>query len=151
MKFDVQINNLAQLQEAFMRAPLIAEGTLQEAILQCPEILASFTVPPIVPYRTGQLAETFFSQISGLIATWGPTVNYAAAVEFGTGPHVILPVNKKALYWRGAKHPVRKVNHPGSAANPYMERIVMNAVEPINALFVEALQVIVENIAAGGL
>ena len=39
-------------------------------------------------------------------------VNYAAAVEYGTSPHVIKPVNKKALFWPGARHPVAQVNHP---------------------------------------
>jgi hypothetical protein len=29
-------------------------------------------------------------------------------------PHKIIPKNKKALYWKGASHPVRSVNHPGS-------------------------------------
>ena len=80
MQFSVKINNLSELQAAFARAPLIAEGVLQQAILQTPEILASFTVPPIVPYKTGQLSETFFSTVSGLMATWGPTVNYAAVL-----------------------------------------------------------------------
>ena len=35
-----------------------------------------------------------------------------------------IPKDKKALYWPGAAHPVRKVNHPGSKANDFMGRIV---------------------------
>ena len=151
MNFQVKISNLAEITAAFERAPLIAEGTLQEAILTVPEILASVTVSPTVPYKTGQLQQTFFSRITGLTAFWGPTVNYAAAVEFGTAPHVIYPKNAKALYWNGAKHPVKKVNHPGSAPNPYMERIITQATEPVNALFVEAVNVILKNITAVGL
>jgi Phage virion morphogenesis family len=34
--------------------------------------------------------------------------------HFGTKPHIIRPRTKKALYWIGAKHPVAKVNHPGT-------------------------------------
>lgn len=37
-------------------------------------------------------------------------------LEHGTRPHVIEPKNKQALYWEGARHPVRKVNHPGTPA-----------------------------------
>ena len=151
MQFSVKIDNLQALTDAFMRGPAIAEGTLEQAILQVPEILAAYTIPPIVPYKTGQLSMTFFSTVSNLTATWGPTVHYAADVEFGTGPHVILPVNKKALYWRGASHPVKKVNHPGTAPNPYMERIITEATAPINALFVEALRIILENLATVGI
>lgn len=41
-------------------------------------------------------------------------VEYGAFLEEGTAPHIIRPVNKKALYWRGAEHPVKLVHHPGT-------------------------------------
>jgi len=46
--------------------------------------------------------------------------HHAIGLERGNPPHVILPKNKKALYWEGAAHPVRKVNHPGNPAYPFM-------------------------------
>jgi hypothetical protein len=52
---------------------------------------------------------------------WGSfAVKYALWVEQGTGEHVILPVNKKALFWPGADHPVRMVFHPGTKARPFL-------------------------------
>lgn len=52
---------------------------------------------------------------------WGSfSTKYARWVEEGTGPHVILPRNKKALFWKGADHPVRMVNHPGTKPRPYL-------------------------------
>jgi hypothetical protein len=50
----------------------------------------------------------------------GTNVNYAADVEGGTDPHVIVPKNGKALYWPGARHPVARVNHPGTRAQPFL-------------------------------
>lgn len=50
----------------------------------------------------------------------GTNVEYAPDVEYGTGPHEIRPVNAKALFWRGAAHPVKVVHHPGTAPRPYM-------------------------------
>ena len=41
-------------------------------------------------------------------------------VEEGTRPHTIRARGKKALYWKGAKHPVKSVRHPGSKAKPYL-------------------------------
>lgn len=41
-------------------------------------------------------------------------MEYGIWLEKGSGPHEIRPVHKKALYWHGAKHPVKKVMHPGS-------------------------------------
>ena len=43
-------------------------------------------------------------------------------VEFGTLPHTITPRNKKALNWKGASHPVKKVNHPGTRPNNFIRR-----------------------------
>ncbi|MFI0406585.1 hypothetical protein [Actinomadura sp. 3N508] len=40
----------------------------------------------------------------------------AAAVEFGVRPHIIRAAPGQALWWAGAAHPVRQVNHPGSPA-----------------------------------
>jgi len=41
-------------------------------------------------------------------------MEYGIWLEKGTRPHEIKPKDKKALFWRGAKHPVKKVMHPGS-------------------------------------
>lgn len=48
-------------------------------------------------------------------------VKYGAFLEEGTPPHIIRPKNKKALYWKGAAHPVKQVNHPGTKAYPILE------------------------------
>jgi phage gpG-like protein len=44
---------------------------------------------------------------------------YAAFHQFGTRPYVIRPKKKKYLFWAGAKHPVKKVNHPGLPPRPF--------------------------------
>jgi phage gpG-like protein len=55
-----------------------------------------------------------------LLQAGGGAVPYAAVHQFGGKPHVIIPNKKKALYWEGAAHPVKRVNHPGVPARPYM-------------------------------
>ena len=75
----------------------------------------------LVPKRTGRLAESLRAEVHDKVLRVGSLdVNYATDVEFGTSPHVILPRNKKALHWPGADHPVAKVNHPGTHAQPYL-------------------------------
>lgn len=69
-------------------------------------------------------------------------------VEFGTKPHVILPKNKLALYWPGAQHPVKKVNHPGSKGQDYMGKIVQLSQDEINAEFGKALERITAALAS---
>lgn len=76
------------------------------------------------PVDTGRLRSSIVSRAEGsgrsVGYVIGTNVNYAAAVEYGTSPHVITPKNKRALYWPGAAHPVAKVNHPGTAAQPFL-------------------------------
>lgn len=47
-------------------------------------------------------------------------VKYAIFVEKGTKAHIIKAKNKKFLYWQGASHPVKQVNHPGSKEKPFL-------------------------------
>lgn len=49
------------------------------------------------------------------------TKEYAEAVEFGTAPHIIRPVNGKALKFKADGKTIfaKKVNHPGTRAQPY--------------------------------
>lgn len=147
MRFYVTINGLAEMRASLASSPVAMVNALQQAILMTPEILAAYTVPPNVPYKTGQLSETFFPKVDGLVSVWKPTVDYAMAVEFGTAPHVILPKKGKALMWDGAKHPVRKVNHPGTAPNPYMERIRDAATPAINEAFRAQVKIALQGIS----
>jgi hypothetical protein len=41
---------------------------------------------------------------------------HALIVEKGSGPHIIEPSGKQALWWPGAAHPVGRVHHPGTPA-----------------------------------
>lgn len=76
------------------------------------------------PVDTGRLRSSIVSRAEGggrsLGYAVGSNVSYAAAVEYGTSPHVIKPKYKQALYWPGAAHPVAQVNHPGTAAQPFL-------------------------------
>ena len=71
---------------------------------------------------TRHLTRNVATQMGDLEATIHTSnVKYAVIVEKGSKAHVIRPKNKKALYWEGAKRPVKLVNHPGSKAKPYLE------------------------------
>lgn len=63
----------------------------------------------------------------------------AAIHQFGkrTRPHVIRPKNKKALFWAGASHPARAVQHPGSDI-PARRMIGLGATD--RALILDKLQ-----------
>lgn len=58
--------------------------------------------------------------LRGIRASVGSNVSYAEIIHKGSRPHVILPRNKQALFWKGARHPVRRVQHPGTKPNQFM-------------------------------
>lgn len=75
------------------------------------------------PVRTGDLRGdiTVFPKKKGEVSVGNSAlIDYAKYVYYGTKPHMIAPKKKKAL-----KTPFgvfKKVQHPGTKANPYLER-----------------------------
>lgn len=55
--------------------------------------------------------------------------DYAMPVHEGSGRHVIKPRDKRALWWPGAAHPVKSVNHPGNKPNRFMVRAAQRALQ----------------------
>jgi len=76
------------------------------------------------PVKQGTLRRSIVGRVEagGDRGVVGTNVRYARAVHDGTRAHTIRPSTKKALYWKGARHPVKSVRHPGSKANPFIKR-----------------------------
>ena len=71
--------------------------------------------------KTGHLRRGITTDVGNMEVTVNTSnIKYARLVEEGTRPHTIRARGKKALYWKGAKHPIKSVNHPGSKAKPYL-------------------------------
>ena len=83
----------------------------------------------LAPYATGNLEkdiQVWDDNISNLEIEIGNSklAPYAIFVHEGTKPHEIRPKNKQALKTPfGAR---KKVNHPGTKANPYLKKAVDN-------------------------
>lgn len=54
-----------------------------------------------------------------------------AYLDTGTKAHTIRARHKKALYWKGAAHPVRSVRHPGTKAQ-YLTKRVQSKVDALS-------------------
>lgn len=84
------------------------------------------------PHRdTGEYARSFRTErtrIAGMAAV--QVVNdspHSVYLEYGTRPHVIEARNKQALSWPGARHPVKRVQHPGTPALHILRRALRAA------------------------
>ncbi|AYO30807.1 hypothetical protein D2962_09465 [Biomaibacter acetigenes] len=68
--------------------------------------------------RTGHARQSIHSDVerngNKFILYLSHGMEYSGYLESGTPPHIIRPNRKKALYWQGAKHPVKLVHHPGT-------------------------------------
>jgi HK97 gp10 family phage protein len=167
--FEVKIENLNELKEALRSYPKISEPILQKAVEYTGAILAKYTEKNNpVPFRTGRLLQSFSYSTGRLTGKWGPRVYYAPFVEFGTRPHLIMPRNAKVLAWetsgggkyvtsasgksyykagKGTMHFAAYVNHPGTKAQPFMEKIVERSIGDINKVFRQALDLINKKVA----
>lgn len=76
------------------------------------------------PYRTGDLrASLTVQELDAETVAMGTNLEYAIFVHQGTGLYGpfrrrITPVRKKALYWPGARHPVKSV--AGQRPQPFL-------------------------------
>lgn len=71
--------------------------------------------------KTGHLRQGIATDVGNLeVTVHTSNIKYARMVEEGTRPHTIKARGKRALYWKGARHPIKSVKHPGSKAKPYL-------------------------------
>lgn len=72
------------------------------------------------------------------------TAPYARFVHDGTPAHTIRPRAKKALFWPGAAHPMRAVEHPGYKGNPFMTNALDARAPEVAGLIGAALAAVAE-------
>lgn len=77
-------------------------------------------------------------------------IAYALPVHEGQKPHdiIIKPNTKKALFRKGAEHPIRravKVHHPWTKANPFFTRALEKSQSRIQKRFSEIIDTLANN------
>ncbi|HEV7216691.1 MAG TPA: HK97 gp10 family phage protein [Chloroflexota bacterium] len=79
------------------------------------------------PVRSGKLRASIVARDNGANGYGFYGVRYGKLVVHGTRPHVILPRTKRALFWPGAGHPLRRVQHPGTKPSSFPARAVQRS------------------------
>lgn len=121
-----------------LQARLSAIAKAPKEMLREVGITAVADAKRIVPRQTGNLGRTIrigsMSDTHVEVKAGGQlSVGYAAAVEFGSKPHVIRPKLGKVLAWGGPRtlggrlrsggrptHFAKVVNHPGTKPKPFL-------------------------------
>lgn len=151
MSLTLQIEGLDQFKADVEKGASGVKEEVQKAMVNSVNTVKN-TAQDNVAYKTGTLRRSIYTDIqnSGITGIVGQDTNmasYGPGVEFGTAPHVILPVNKKALFWKGALNPYRSVHHPGTKANPFMGPALENSLDKIQQFFEDAMQRIIDIMA----
>ncbi len=137
MAFIIRIEGLDRMKAAVRRSPQDVHNGLTKAIKTSVNLIRPVMASE-TPVDTGALRKNIYARSSGLKGEVGPSTTitpYAIYVHEGTKAHTIRPRTKKALYWAGAKHPVKMVRHPGTKANPFVERTYNKTKQPVIAIF----------------
>lgn len=146
--FDIKVENLNEIREMFKKAPRVANKELQKATKNAGALIKRTEVKE-APHKTGNLQRSIQLRYRPIVTEIYPTADYAMAVHEGTRPHTITPTRKKVLRFKGSNGQwvfTKKVNHPGTKANPFVKRTAKKVTPGINLIFKKALINIVNNI-----
>lgn len=119
------VKGLDELMRNFDKFSKAAQGRTVSTAVQAGALLIENGAKAKAAYLTGTLRRDIHTEMeketpTEATALVGTNLEYAPHVEFGTKAHDILPKNKRALYWPGARHPVKKVRHPGTSPQPFL-------------------------------
>lgn len=131
--------DIYQLADALRQSSENSEVNTQEVLVRSATYIKQ-DMESRAPVDTGKLRQSISIQVDSKRVIIGPHTDYAGYVEFGTKPHVIRAKNKKSLMFiaGGKKVFVKKVNHPGTKAQPYVRPAFEDWVDSLGALAAEA-------------
>lgn len=119
--FRIEIQGMKELNFAFKNYPKISEPIMQKAVEATGAIFGKNTLKDNpVPWRTGNLLQSFRFKTGRLMARWFPTAYYAIFVHDGT---------------------------KFQKANPFMPAIIKKSEPEINKVFLQAQDLINKQIA----
>ena len=146
--YEIKIKSLDQLRKSFEISPKTVGKELERATKSSGKFILR-TEKEEVPVKTAQLKRSITLDYRPISASIYPTVKYALPVHEGRKPSTIYPRRKKVLRFKinGKWIFAKKINHPGSKANKFVDRTVRKSDRPINNFFDKALKNIINTLA----
>lgn len=137
--FDVDLTSVEELLARWKLEQERMQGELAQAVDVAARAGAA-DARAAAPRKTGALVDS----IDGGVTSASPTVargkihvgvDYASFVSDGTEPHIIEAKRARVLAFEqdGAMRFARRVRHPGTARNPYLERSKAVAQQELDA------------------
>ena len=134
----MELEGFDEVQKMFEKLGTTGDKYFQDALTQTADIGAS-AMKLSCPVKTSRLRSSIHHEtpntkgssdykfrlvLTGLSAAFGTNVTYAEDVNYGTKPHIIEPVNAKALRFVINNNIVfaKRVRHPGTRGAGFFEK-----------------------------
>ncbi len=153
LNITVKIDGLSEIQRAIRMAPMMTVKEVSKAVNKSIiTVHSQATKEAPANKQIGQgarLRGSFRHQMTSILRgeVWS-IAPYALFVHEGTRPHPIAVVNKKVLAnKRMGQFFGKRVQHPGTRPNPFMQRAIENSKSKINEFFKVAMVNVVKTIS----
>ena len=147
---ELDVSSLKEFSKLFEKSPEITIRQTTIALKKSAFLLEAGSKKE-APVDTGRLRSSIVTTLKPFVGTITPTVKYAEAVHEGTKPRVIVPTKRRALRFKKGGRLIftRKVNHPGTKKNPFMDRALRKGTAGVVKIFNRAIENIVNILADG--
>ena len=139
----VKINGLKELTAALKKSPELTVNELNKSIARSIGVLQNQTIKeaPVNKVAMGgnlrqSIKSAMLSRLRGEVSV---EAKYGIYVHEGTAPHTIVARGKSLYNKRSGQFFGKKVNHPGTRANPFLQRAIKVVTPRISELFTEAM------------
>lgn len=144
----IKLKNADRIMKAMKEAPMNASKGIQVAVAKTVltvEREAKRLAPVNKGTGGGNLRQSIRSSSNGMSGSVEVGVKYAVPVHEGTRPHTIIAKKAKVLAnTRTGQFFGKRVNHPGTRAQPFLREAVENNADKINNYFSEAVKGIIK-------
>jgi HK97 gp10 family phage protein len=153
IEMKVKIDGLDGFIQGLKECPQLTINELNTAVSRSIGLLQNQTIkeaPVNKQSGGGNLRQSVHSRMTSRIAgEVNVDANYGVYVHEGTNPHEIRAVNKKVLAnKRTGQFFGKVVHHPGTKANPFLQRAVEVVTPRVTDLFYKALENVFAKIAS---
>lgn len=139
----VQVKGLKEFTAALKKSPELTVTELNKAIARSIGLLQNQTIKeaPVNKVAMGgnlrqSVKSAMLSKLRGEVAV---NAKYSIYVHEGTAPHTIVARGRTLYNKRSGQFFGKKVNHPGTRANPFLQRAIKIVTPKISALFNDAM------------
>jgi hypothetical protein len=153
MAFEIKIENINEIREAFRMYPVAANREIQKGLLESGKVIAGREKREAPVGVTAHLKQSIGIRLKKGSVIIVPKKKYAVAVHEGTKPHYVSVKNKRAplRIWAIKKgiNPYalqKSIMRKGTKANPFVDRTIQKAEYRVRRIFVSVLEKIIKSI-----